>query len=183
MTVAEMHTAFKMGLDKGDTLSYPNFEPEEIDFWLNKSQDRFVKQRYGINNNKRQSFEETQKRTDDLRVLVRDLAVVPLSVGLKPNGFFVPLPPYTGLIDINGVAIANNADIYWFSVEEEIRARYKDCNGLDQIKRMPVKPIRHDEYAVSVLDPFVRPDITHVVRLLYQNRAEVITDGTFSIEM
>ena len=61
-----MHIEFKLGLDKTDSLNYPNFEPEEIDLWLNRAQDRFVKTRY-VHNNKTETFEETQKRTDDLR--------------------------------------------------------------------------------------------------------------------
>jgi hypothetical protein len=32
MTVAEMHTEFKFRMDKMDSLNYPNFLPEEIDF-------------------------------------------------------------------------------------------------------------------------------------------------------
>ena len=61
MTIAEAHQEFKFRLDKMDALNYPNFLPEEIDLILNNAQQRFVKQRYGLNNIKRQSFEETEK--------------------------------------------------------------------------------------------------------------------------
>jgi hypothetical protein len=46
MTITEMHTAVKIGLDKTSSLSLPAFEPEEIDFWLNKAQEKFVDQIY-----------------------------------------------------------------------------------------------------------------------------------------
>ena len=59
MTVAEMHIQFKVGLDKTDSLNYPNFEPEEIDLWLNKAQEKFIKSRYS-HDVKRETFEETQ---------------------------------------------------------------------------------------------------------------------------
>jgi hypothetical protein len=42
MNIAEMHTAVKLGLDKTSSLTLPAFEPEEIDLWLNKAQERFV---------------------------------------------------------------------------------------------------------------------------------------------
>ena len=61
-----MHTALKLGLDKSEDLSYPHFEAEELDFWLNESVDRFIKTRYSGSNVKGTGFEEAQKRTDDL---------------------------------------------------------------------------------------------------------------------
>ena len=70
MTCAELHLEFKFRCDKLDTLNYPNFLPEEIDLILNNAQERLVKQRYGFNNIKRQSFEETEKRTEDLKEIV-----------------------------------------------------------------------------------------------------------------
>ncbi|GAH17195.1 unnamed protein product, partial [marine sediment metagenome] len=76
MTLAEMHIQFKLGLDKTDSLNYPNFEPEEIDLWLDNAQGRFVKTRY-VHNNKSETFEETQKRTDDLRTIVTEVTLIP----------------------------------------------------------------------------------------------------------
>jgi len=68
MTVLDMHQAFKIEFDKLDSVNYPNILPEEIDYLLNKAQDRFVKQRYGKNNIKRESFEEIQKRTEKRKI-------------------------------------------------------------------------------------------------------------------
>lgn len=42
MTISEMHNAVKMGLDKTSSLSLPAFENVEIDFWLNKAQEKFI---------------------------------------------------------------------------------------------------------------------------------------------
>ena len=67
MTIVKAHQEFKFRCDKLDALNYPNFFPEEIDLILNNAQQRIIKQRYGLSNNKRQSFEETQKRTEDLK--------------------------------------------------------------------------------------------------------------------
>ena len=70
MTSQEMEIAFKQGLDKFDSLNYPDFQTDQIELILNQAQDQFVKQRYGGNNLKKQSFEETQKRTEDLKNVV-----------------------------------------------------------------------------------------------------------------
>ena len=46
MTVQEFHIAIGLEVDKTLDFEYPYMSPEQIDYWLNKAQDRFVKQRY-----------------------------------------------------------------------------------------------------------------------------------------
>jgi len=70
MTVANMHTAVKLGLDKTSGLDIPAYESEELDLWLNIAQDRFVKQRLFGNNYKQEGFEGSVKRVTDLHELV-----------------------------------------------------------------------------------------------------------------
>lgn len=69
MTISQMHTAFKLLLDKSSSLEFPAFEDEEIDFWLNKAQKQFVKNRF-LGTNKGVGFEQTSKRIMDLSVLL-----------------------------------------------------------------------------------------------------------------
>ena len=85
MTCAELHLEFKFRCDKLDTLNYPNFLPEEIDLILNNAQERLIKQRYGFNNIKRQSFEETEKRTEDLKEIVKNAILTPLPSYTRPK--------------------------------------------------------------------------------------------------
>ena len=100
MTIAEMHIALKLELDKSDSLNNLSFEPEELDYWINKAIKRFVKTRYSGSNYKSESFEETQKRTDDLRTLVVvnsfDLTknyTLPLNYDpFMNNSYYVELP-------------------------------------------------------------------------------------------
>jgi hypothetical protein len=71
MTVAEMHVAFRLHLNKSTSLvGTPDFLPEEIDFWLNEAQDRFIKQRLFGNNYRKEGFEDSPKRIEDLRNLI-----------------------------------------------------------------------------------------------------------------
>ena len=68
-----MHIAINQGLQKIGSFHADNFLPEEIDLELNKQILRFVEQRYNKKGNKYQTgFEESQKRIDDLRTLVRE---------------------------------------------------------------------------------------------------------------
>ncbi len=42
MIVDLLHRGVRLGLDKNSYLPIPSFEPEEIDYWLNKAQDAYV---------------------------------------------------------------------------------------------------------------------------------------------
>jgi|TARA_R110000772_G_scaffold35255_1_gene85113 hypothetical protein len=72
MNVNEMHLAIQQGVDKINSLQADLLLREEIDIELNKSQMRFINTKYGKNNKYRKGFEESQKRIDDLRSLVRE---------------------------------------------------------------------------------------------------------------
>jgi len=72
MNVGFMHTAIQQGVDKINSLQADMLLPQEIDIELNKAQSRFINTKYGGNNTYRSGFEESQKRIDDLRTLVRE---------------------------------------------------------------------------------------------------------------
>ena len=172
MTVAQMHSEFKIGIDKVDSLSAPNFLVTEIDLFLNNAQEQFVEQRAGKNNFKREGLEETQKRVDDLKNIIKNYESVTFTnnSASKPNGVFVDLP----------------AD-YRHAIEEEVSVSYIDCNGVAAIGRPDVTPTTHDRYNRLVKkDPFNKPDKTEVHRLAYGVQAgsetfELITASTDTV--
>lgn len=170
MNISEMHIAFKFRLDKLDSLNYPEFEPEEIDLLLNQAQDRFVKQRYGINNIKRQSFEESQKRTDDLRNIVKRITLTPnaSTSDNKPNGVFVTLPSTVG-------------QEMWFAVNEEANITFTDCNDSETQRRVSVRPIQHDDYNKIIYDPFDKPYEYEILRLASDTYYELISADNTTI--
>lgn len=106
MDIGEMHTALKLELDKSDSLNSISFEPEELDYWINKAIKRFVKTRYSGSNYKGAGFEQSQKRTDDLKSLViftmLDLNDNDGLPNYLPNSYSADLP-----------------EDYWFAVAEE----------------------------------------------------------------
>ena len=72
MNVIEMHIAIQQGVDKIHSLQADMLLSEEIDIELNKNMSRFINTKYGKNNIYQKGFEESQKRIDDLRSLVKE---------------------------------------------------------------------------------------------------------------
>jgi len=71
MDITEMHLNIDLELNKLNSNLYEIILPQEKDYFLNRAQERFIKQRYGaLSNPKRQGFEMSQKRIDDLRNLL-----------------------------------------------------------------------------------------------------------------
>ena len=177
MTAQEMRDLFLILYDKITNLAAPGYSDGEISDFLNKAQLQFVKHRYSEKGNKYQEgFEQTEKRRKDLVQLTRNIEAT-LSTdqtGVSPNGYFYDLPKG-----------------YMYSLREEATITSSDdCfNG----KRIYVKPITHDEYAINLDNPFKKPDKTVVWRLdfsypsastsstLSTKRHELVTDGTYTI--
>ena len=182
MTISEMHTAFKLGLDKVESLQYPSFLTEEIDFWLNQAIRKFVKTRYSGMNIKQEGFEQSQKRIDDLRTLVREVTV-PCSAGVagvnKPNSYVLT----SGFGNV-----VFTTDPYWLSLGEEVTISYTSTQpiaGVVTPKRVGVVDITSDSYRFEKEDPLsehiLHYDEAKPLRLFYNNTIEFITDGTYSI--
>jgi hypothetical protein len=167
MTISEAHIAFKIGLDKIDSLNYPDILPEEIDFLLNQAQDRFVKQRYGKTNTKREAFEETQKRTEDLKTIVKTAHISPSALSIDN--------------------ISNTARFYILPVEhryiiqEQVDISYTDCHGTTTTKKVLVRPIQHDDYDKILYDPFNIPNDVKVLRLMAEGQVELIAGTGYTL--
>ena len=72
MTVQEMHHAVDQGLQKVASSVYDYFLPQEVDFWLNRAQERYIKHRlFERTDPKKIGFEGNVKRMDDLRMLIQ----------------------------------------------------------------------------------------------------------------
>ena len=160
MTIAEFHTEVKVRLDKIDSLQLPNLLTSEIDLFLNQAQDRTVKQRYGISNPKRQGYEETQKRTDDLKAITRTAVLVPLAYS-------------TDNIDTEARFFVLPAD-YWFIVQVRVNITYP-CGDTNTTTDVEVRPIEHNEFTKSIYDPFKKPNNRKVLRLMENGQSEIIT--------
>ena len=167
MTSTQMVTAFKFRLDKTDSLNYPNFENTEIDLLLNQAQERIVKQRYGSNNIKRESFEETQKRTEDLKAIVSNAIIVPSATAvdnIRTTAQFVTLPTD-----------------HWFIVNESASITYNDCTSVSTTDIVPVYAIQHNDINNVIDNSFLKANKQRILRLMEAGRVELIHDSTTTI--
>jgi len=160
MVISVMHTEFLVGIDKATTLNSPNFEPEERDIFLNNSIEKFISQRMYGTNPKREGFEETQKRYDDLITLVnqQNFSAFSSSPLVKPNGQVVTFPTD-----------------YWHTIQEEADITYLDCNSQSITTRVPVMYVTHERYNKIIRDPFHKPNENKVIRLGIGGSPELIT--------
>ena len=166
MTISEMHQEFKVGIDKTDSLNYPDFLAEETDVFLNKAIEKFISQRMYGTNPKQEGVEATQKRFDDLLTLVSNANISTLTTSsqLKPNAVLATLP-----------------SDYLHAIQEEAVVSYLDCNNVSTSARIPIYPISHDEYNKVIRDPFNKPDETGIYRMGLGGNIELISASGVTI--
>lgn len=119
MTPQEMHIGVNQILQKVNANSTYTFKQEEIDWALNEEVLRFIKQRINPKSNeKREGFEATEKRYDDLRALIKPN--VSLTTYIKtPESVFAYLPAdYISLVnDRSNVTSLCNTTFNSFAVQ------------------------------------------------------------------
>lgn len=169
MKIQDLHYMFRVKLDRLDNNYYSNITPDEIDLILNDAQNVFIKQRVQGHEGYNESFEETQKRIDDLKEITTSDTSLTLSstqAGVKPNGYFYNLP-----------------SDYLYPFQEEAEIVYVDCNGNNVTDRRGFVGITHAEYLLLKEDPFNKPTATDNfgVRLMANNKIEALTFGEFTI--
>lgn len=175
MTISEMHTAFKLELDKIDSLQYPSFTVDEIDYWLNRAIRQFIKTRYSGVNYKKESFEQTQKRIDDLRKIVREVTITCTTTGAtKPNGYMLT----------DGFDNAQfTTDSYWLSLGEEVLITPNDTDIA--ASRQGVTEVTANDYRFEIDNPYseyiLHYGVAKPLRLFYNNNIEFISDGTYAV--
>jgi len=114
MTLDELHQFFNLEFDKTSGLELPAFLPAEKDDWINNSIKKFTKTRYSGINPKREAFEQTQKRIDDLRTLVVEETLVCDTGTIKPNSY---------IADLTDLSFT-----YWLALGEEGLIGYQTIN-------------------------------------------------------
>lgn len=169
MDIETMHIAVKLELDKTSALELPSFEPEEIDFWLNTGIRKFVKGRYSGVNAKRQSFEETQKRIEDLKPLV-----INAEVDVTTSNTYVNQQGYK----IDGFLPTDQ----WFTLLEQVLIIIDTAEI-----RTGVTQCTHDELPQKLDDPYsehiLHYNTAKPLRLISNNTVEFITDGNYSVSL
>jgi hypothetical protein len=152
MIIEQFHKEFKVHLDKTDSSSYPEFLPQEIDIYLNTAIDRFVKTRYGQNNIYRAGFEESQKRTDDLKNLVKSgfckVSLVDYYTLTGQKIYRADL----GTIYTDEAASIAGPDVYMLFLKCGVKSKIGTCQSY-----IDSKLVQQDDIEAVKGDPFNKP--------------------------
>lgn len=163
MTVDEMHIEFERRLDKIQSSSMPEFTIEEIDSFLNIATLMFIKTRYNHNNLYRTSFEESQKRRDDLREIVVTSSITPVVVLTEDT---------TVRLDLNALN-----PTYMFYVRGRVRVQRPNCPAVWNSLFL----VQQDDLETVKSDPFNKPRAEDPVGYFEDGQLYVITDATTSV--
>lgn len=158
MTIQDFHNALDIELDKSLDFQFPYILPETKDYWLNKAQDRFVKSRAFGNNLYKTSFEETEKRIDDLRVIVVQATRTPSLVGTT---YSTTLPTD-----------------YLFLMRHQCYTTDSGCSTPELVSGIQVKS---DEINILTKDPFWQPISEEPLFYIMGTSIVYETDGSFVI--
>lgn len=151
MTIQEFHQAFNLRSDKTQDYEYPYLSPEQIDFWLNEAQDEFVKSRAFGNNLRRDGFEETQKRVDDLKTIVKKSSITPT----KSTNTYINILP----------------NDYLYLVRHSCTVVSANCGT----QVVGGNQVTHDEINEVVIDPFWKPDFDEPI--YYFENGSLVQEG------
>ena len=117
-----MHIAIQQGVDKINSLQADMLLPQEKDIELNKSMSRFLNTKYGKGNKYAQGFEESQKRIDDLRSLVKEYSAPVIFKEQYSNEFWVDqfrLPyDYLYLVNQRSEVLIDNCEPISFTYDD-----------------------------------------------------------------
>lgn len=132
------------------------FTSTDIAVFLNKAQEDLLNDRYSKKDGQRnQFFESDEKNRSEIGSLIRNHTVntgsfVTSGMQLHKNAVFASLPPD-----------------YLYSLQEMCVVGYVDCNDDNVTGDAKVLPIRHDEYAANIDNPYGKPYKKLVWRMDY----------------
>jgi hypothetical protein len=164
MTIQEMHTAFNQGLQRINANAYDFMLSAEIDYWLNRAQERFIKDRAFITGDvKRIGFEGNQKRLDDIRTLiVQDFTdAFPVQEGAQWVQTDLPAD-YLYLVNVR-------ADIHL--------NRCAQVTASDAAEVVPVRVVDNSEVHTMNRNPFAKSQIDSPLCTISENDIRVYQDG------
>lgn len=178
MKYIALQEAFELEINKlDDNLSKPTTNTTE--YFLNAGLDKFWKTRYSAMNYKREGFEQTEKRIDDLRTLVQEESFENAAITtVNPSLYTVTLPKNYVLLlgDTAGIQPADEVDIPCWEKDEEGNyiVHYTDTiegtiETVDRIKENSLSEY-HLHYTKA------RP-----IKLIARDLIKLYTDGKYKV--
>lgn len=174
MTITEAHIEFRQSLDKLNSSSYPDFETEQVDYFLNDAYLRFVKTRYSGNNILKESFESVQKRIDDLRMLVKTEFCQITTNSIEENEYLASL---TNLYTTEARNISST-NKYMLYLRGNVKVNSTRCGS--GYKSIDI--IKQDEIDIVKTHPFRKSTYHEPVGYFIGDKISIMTDGTFTVD-
>lgn len=171
----ELLEAFELEINKlDDNLTKPATRDSE--YWLNQGLEKFWKTRYSGINYKTQAFEQTQKRVDDLRTLVKTKVYEGNDIFVGGDCYTVDLPnDYVILLgDTAGIAPMDD----------------NECWELDNEGNYKVKKTDTLEATIETLDRQLANSLSEhrlkycqarPLKLVHNNEVLLFTDGNYKV--
>lgn len=169
-----MHQNLDIVVDKLATASYPDIPAEIKDWALNEAQLRIVKTRHNGNNQFEEGFQETQKITDELNVLVKTVEIIPTVISTAdPKTYKVALLTVTG----GTQSTLPDGNKYMGYVSGRVQTSSAKCAA------RYVKPNKAKQNSVDTVlkDPFNKPVIDAPVITFKDGSIHVYADSTFNV--
>lgn len=170
MKYIELQEAFELEINELDSnLTKP--ATSDMEYWLNASIDKFIKSRTFGNNFRTEGFEQTQKRTDDLRTLVNTQISIPGQIG---NEFTITLPQ-DYMFTLGETAYISSDDNCW----------PKDSEGNSIIKETDVLEATIETINRMMINTFseyrLHNNVARPLRLFIGDNIKLYTDGNYTI--
>ena len=181
MNISEWHILFEVFMDKVDSQSLPEFTSEEKDVLFNEAIERFVKTRYSsksVSVGKRsfvtdKGFEQSQKRIDDLRTLVKTVYATTTSYIYQDGAYTVALDDlYT---DENRTVPFT--DEYYFFARINPKVNNTKCSKYINKNKL----IEHDDLNYALDDPFNKPSGNYPL-MYFEDSDIIILSGNDTVE-
>jgi hypothetical protein len=180
MTIQNMHYDFKKKLNKVDSQKYKNLLVPEIDWVLNEAYELFVKLVASPRLNKQIGFEKTQRSIDEIRVLVKENCIEPVSkVATLPNDYWMYVNSYVlmnqgGCPNVKGkIFIRQHDDDIEGSVFDESSFEWRTVNAT--FYETGVKFYTNDEF---IIESFC---LSYIRKLEYIHNAAAFQGGSYNL--
>jgi len=163
MSPREFQGAFEYEINKYDQTGI--VKSDTIFYWLNVSLIQFVETKFS---NTIESFEETQKVTDELKNLIAEVSIDTTSYAFRDNGYKALLP-----------------ENYLHKLNEEVSITYTDAEGTAKVKRVGVVDSSSATVTNMLADPY-SPHRLHYgsakpLRLFTDVSVILLSDGNYLI--
>jgi len=148
MTIQEMHYDFTFKFNQLGNQVNQYFNVAQVDWLLNRAQDIIIQKRLGENNNYRASYEQIQKRTEDLKQL---------HVRYPEQPSIIPV--YHDDEHIYEVDLDNLKQPYLYY----LRAHGTQTDGKCTYKKAVIVVIQSDDLGFSLDDPFTQSNEKEII--------------------